>query len=157
MPSPGATDDQIGYADLQQEALRGVVRAALKRIAADGMPGAHQFQITFKTKAPGVSGPPEVLARYPDEMMVVFVPQQFRDLAPGETYFSVTLSFGGQPRALSVPYAAITQFVDPSVGYRLLFSVAEAPPAPPPAERPARADVDPDKPNIVSLDQFRKK
>ena len=84
------------------------MRAALKRAAADGLPGEHHFFITFKTAAPGVSGPPELLARYPDEMMVV-LQHQFWDLAPGETFFSVTLKFGGQPKTLSVPYAAITR------------------------------------------------
>src|SRR5271154_3641217 len=104
MPS---RDEKIDYGMLQQEALRGVVRAALKIVAERGVPGDRELQITFKTKAPGVSGPADVFARFPDEMMVSFRPQQYRDLAPGETFFSVTLSFGGQPRALSVPYAAI--------------------------------------------------
>jgi hypothetical protein len=154
MPGNGPPNDLMDYADLQQDALRGVVRAALKKIAIDGLPGEHWFQVAFKTKAPGVSGPPEVLARYPDEMMVEFRPGQFLELAPGETYFTVTLSFGGQPRELSAPYAAITQFLDPSVGYRLQFSVPDAPPEPP--AKPV-VEVDPDAPNIVSLDQFRKK
>lgn len=155
--------DLMGYGALEQQALRGVVRAALRRIATDGLPGEHQFMITFKSRAPGVSGPPEVMARYPDEMMVAFKPNQFRNLAPGETFFSVTLSFGGQPRSLSVPYAAITEFEDPAVGYRLSFS---APPeAPALIEQPSeQAQPEPPleakdgaKPNIVSLDQFRKK
>ena len=92
----------MGYEALQQEALRGVVRAALKRAATKGLPGDHHFFITFKTKAPGVSGPPELLGQYPDEMKIV-LQNQFWDLAPGETFFSVTLKFGGQPKTLSIP------------------------------------------------------
>jgi hypothetical protein len=159
--------DLIGYDVLQQDALRGVVRAALKHAAAKGLPGDHHFFITFKTTAPGVSGPPELLAQYPDEMMIV-IQHQYWDLAPGETFFSVTLRFGGQPKSLSVPYAAITQFWDPSVDYRLRFAVIEAAPkrASPalsgPAPRPkptAESGETPngETPNIVSLDQFRKK
>ena len=50
--------DLMHYEALAQDALRGVVKAALKRAAApDGLPGAHHFYITFKTEAPGVSGP----------------------------------------------------------------------------------------------------
>jgi hypothetical protein len=85
------------------------------------------------------------------------------------------LRFGGQPKSLSVPYAAITQFWDPSVDYRLRFNVPEPPPKPaalPPAQaaqpkeaRPREAQPksgkaaakDAEAPNIVSLDQFRKK
>jgi hypothetical protein len=169
MPKDGKPRDLIGYAALQQEALRGVVRAALKRAASPkGLPGDHHFFITFKTRALGVSAPPELVEQYPDEMMIV-LQHQYWDLAPGETFFSVTLKFGGQPKTLSVPYAAITQFRDPSVPYGLQFVVPEpaeaASPALPPKAEPAEQPTDEkppaekstEGPNIVSLDQFRKK
>ncbi|HEY2708463.1 MAG TPA: ClpXP protease specificity-enhancing factor SspB [Caulobacteraceae bacterium] len=161
MDQDGKPRDQVGYDALQQEALRGVVRAALK-VAAKGMPGDHHFYITFKTNAAGVTLPPELLKQYPDEMRVL-LRDQYRDLAPGETFFTITLSFGGQPKSLSIPYAAITEFVDPSVEYRLRFFVPEPTPATAIATTPAAAgasdatDTQADGPNIVSLDQFRKK
>jgi hypothetical protein len=152
--------DLMGYEALQQEALRGIVRTVLKRAADKGLPGNHHFFITFKTRAPGVSAPRDLLEQYPDEMMIV-LQHQFWDLAPGETYFSVTLRFGGQPKTLSVPYAAITQFVDPAAEYRLQFSVPEMP-APPPSLPAAEADAEAPASEkagekIVSLDEFRKK
>jgi uncharacterized protein len=164
MPRDGKPPDRIDYEALQQEALRGVVRAALKQASSTGLPADHHFYITFRTGAPGVTGPRELLDQYPDEMMIV-LQNQFWDLAPGETFFSVTLKFGGQPKTLSVPYAAITQFWDPSIDYRLRFAVPEPPPKPaalPPAPTKAAkpkdaGDKDGEKPNIVSLDQFRKK
>jgi hypothetical protein len=164
MPPEGGPKDLMDYDALQQEALRGVVRAALKRAATRGLPGDHHFFITFKTKATGVSGPKDLLDQYPDEMMIV-LQHQFWDLAPGETFFSVTLRFGGQPKPLSIPYAAVTQFWDPSVEYRLTFTPTQAPPAPAPkAAVPAKtpspekpADASGEAPNIVSLDHFRKK
>jgi hypothetical protein len=173
MARDGKPHDRIDYEALQQEALRGVVRAALKQAAATGLPGDHHFYITFKTGAPGVTGPKELLDQYPDEMMIV-LQLQFWDLAPGDAAFGVTLRFGGQPKALTIPYAAITQFWDPSVDYRLRFHVPEPPPspaalAPAPASSPAQGlaskpakpgqppDKDAEAPNIVSLDQFRKK
>jgi uncharacterized protein len=106
--------DLMGYEALAQEALRGVVKAALRRAAAPGgLPGQHHFYITFKTRGPGVSVPPELAERYPDEMTIV-LQHQYWDLAPGETFFSITLKFGGQPKKLSVPYAAVTRFYDPA-------------------------------------------
>ena len=48
--------DLMRYEAMAQDAMRGVVKTALKRAAApEGLPGAHHFYITFKTEAPGVS------------------------------------------------------------------------------------------------------
>src|ERR1700757_4462255 len=156
--------DLMHYEAMAQDALRGVVKAALKRAAApEGPPGAHHFYITFKTDAAGVSGPQDLLGKYPDEMTIV-LQHQYWDLAPGETFFSVTLQFGGQPKRLSIPYAAVTRFYDPSVQFLLQFEPppaatadSKALPAP-----PAEPEGEPTPPaggeaNIVSLDQFRKK
>jgi uncharacterized protein len=160
--------DLIGYEALQQEALRGVVRAALKHVAAKGLPGDHHFLIAFKTTAPGVTLPKPLLAQYPDEMGIV-LQHQYWDLAPGETFFSVTLKFGGQPMSLSIPYGAITHFWDRDVGYQLRFTPTQTGPVAVPAPAPIPAPIvlaapapEPaakpgDGPKIVSLDQFRKK
>lgn len=153
--------DLMQYDALAQDALRGVVKAALRRAAApEGLPGAHHFYITFKTEAPGVSGPSDLLGKYPDEMTIV-LQHQYWDLAPGETFFSVTLQFGGQPKRLSIPYAAVTRFYDPSVQFLLQFetpaSEATAPEPEPEPEPEAAAPAGGGEAKIVSLDQFRKK
>src|SRR5882757_6872137 len=165
--------DLMHYEALAQEALRGVVKAALKRAASPGgLPGQHHFYITFKTRAAGVSAPAELAERYPDEMTIV-LQHQYWDLAPGEASFAVTLKFGGQPKKLLVPYAAVTRFYDPSVQFLLQFEatgaaaepVDAAPPVKLPAPRPAKAKAKAaapapageDEPKVVSLDQFRKK
>jgi len=155
--------DLMGYETLQQEALRGVIKAALARVAPPrGLPGDHHFYISFRTAAPGVSIPADLAARYPDEMTIV-LQNQFWDLTPSETEFAVTLQFGGQPKVLTVPYEAITRFYDPSVQYLLQFS---PPPPAPNASTSAKSAAEHAgkgsagegaEPKIVSLDQFRKK
>ena len=155
--------DLMHYEALAQDALRGVVKAALRQAASpEGIPGDHHFYITFRSKAPGVSGPPDLLDKYPDEMTIV-LQHQYWDLAPGETFFKVTLKFGGQPKKLEVPYAAVTRFYDPSVQFLLQFETDEvreelpqeiADPEPAGDASEALAD---DEPKVVSLDQFRKK
>ena len=163
MAQEPTAEDQMHYEAMAQDALRGVVKAALKRAASPaGLPGAHHFYITFKTEAPGVSGPPDLLGRYPEEMTIV-LQHQYWDLAPGETFFAVTLKFGGSPKRVSVPYAAVTRFYDPSVQFLLQFE--------PPAagegeiEEPVEAEMAEEAPEavgddgakVVSLDHFRKK
>ena len=154
--------DLMHYEAMAQDALRGVVKAALKRAAEpQGLPGAHHFYVTFKTEAPGVSGPIDLLGKYPDEMTIV-LQHQYWDLAPGETFFSITLQFGGQPKRLSVPYAAVTRFYDPSVQFLLQFeppaAAADGKAAEPQTKAAPQAEAPADgEAKIVSLDQFRKK
>jgi hypothetical protein len=166
MSPPPTHPDLMHYEAMAQDALRGVVKMALKRAAApDGLPGDHHFYITFKTHAPGVSGPPELLGQYPDEMKIV-LQHQYWDLAPGETFFAVTLKFGGQPKRLSIPYAAVTQFFDPHAQFMLQFSAPppeaneDQPEPDQPQDEPAAASApspEGEEPKVVSLDQFRKK
>lgn len=163
MAQDGFPKDEMRYDALAQEALRGVVKAALKRAAApDGLPGAHHFYVTFRTTAPGVSLPPDLLAKYPEDMTIV-LQHQYWDLAPGETFFAVTLKFGGAPRRLSIPYAAVTRFYDPSVQFLLQFEAPEPAPveeakAPlPEPDASGEGEGEGEGPKIVSLDQFRKK
>ena len=155
--------DEMNYEQLAQDALRGVVRSALDRAALpDGIPGAHQFYITFKTRAPGVSVPPDILAKYPDEMTVV-LQHQYWDLKVEAARFSVMLKFGGMPKVLALPYTAVTRFYDPSVQFLLQFEppatvdeIAAEIAATEPAATPPPPSGD-EGPKVVSLDQFRKK
>ena len=58
--------DEMLYERLAQDALRGVIRAALERAASPGgIPGAHHFYITFKTNKYGISKPPSRLTILP--------------------------------------------------------------------------------------------
>jgi hypothetical protein len=154
--------DMIGYEALQQEALRGVIRAALAMAAGpDGLPGEHHFYISFHTHAPGVAIPEELRSRYPEDMTIV-LQNQFWDLNPGESAFSVTLQFNGQPKSLFIPYAAINRFYDPSVRYMLQFASAEAiatasVPALAPTPKPEPRPVAEPGAKVVALDQFRRK
>ncbi len=161
--------DSIDYQALVQDALRDVVRAVLAGVEKDGrLPGAHHFYIAFNTMHPGVKVSAAILQRYPQEMTVV-LQNQFWDLHAGEDDFQVTLSFNNIPEKLSIPYAAVKSFFDPSTRFGLQFTapadtaparVLETPgkaPAPA-AESPPDAQGAPRKPGeVVSLDTFRKK
>ncbi len=147
--------DILRYDKMVETALRGVVREVLARTATSGLPGAHHFYITFRTGFPGVGIPEHLLKQYPEEMTVV-VENQFWDLEVTEERFAVTLNFKSRPDRLSIPFAAITAFADPSVKFGLQFQVAlpdapETPPAPEP--RPAKHKEG----EVVTLDAFRKK
>lgn len=112
--------DHIRYDLLIQEALRGVLRTVLSDAANNGLPGDHHFSVTFDTRAEGVRLSQRMRAQYPSEMTII-LQHQFWDLVVTEDSFEVGLSFGGVPERLSIPFAAVKGFVDPSVEFGLKF------------------------------------
>jgi hypothetical protein len=138
--------DQIRYDLLTQQALRGVVRSVLTDAAKKGLPGDHHFFITFDTHADGVRMSERLRAQYPDEMTVI-LQHQFWDLTVSDVGFDVGLSFGGITERLSIPFDAITAFVDPSVQFGLQFEeVGEGHEAQAPANSHDKAKDKPAKP-----------
>jgi hypothetical protein len=164
-------DDLMRYDQLAQNALRGVVREALRIVERSGLPGTHHFYIAFNTRHPGVNIGERLAARYPRDMTIV-LQHQFWGLMVDDDHFEVELSFDNIPEKLIIPFAAVKGFLDPAVQFGLQFEAlptaaegagkdAAAEPqesqseAPEPAatENPAPAGV----PKVVSLDSFRKK
>ncbi len=161
--------DKIDYQKMTQDALRGVVRAALDIAAKDGLPGDHHFFIAFSTGAPGVNISARLRERHPEEMTIV-LQHQYWDLDIAPDKFTIKLSFNNIPETLVVPFAAVKGFLDPSVQFGLQFENG----APKTAQTDAAAletetkdsseGDDADKgetetgdSEVVSLDAFRKK
>jgi hypothetical protein len=171
-----AGKDFIGYAELTDRALRGVVRDVLQIVIKKGLVGSHHFYIAFDTRHPGVSISDALRAQYPYEMAIV-LQHQFWDLKVSEHDFEVTLSFNKMPETIRVPFLAIRGFRDPSVEFGFQFqsppaarpgpgtALATKPEAPPPAriEKVEKEEKNPEQQpqeepgQVVSLDAFRKK
>lgn len=160
-------EEPFQYDMMVDEALRGVVRRALRQVAQHGLPGNHHFYITFKTRADGVSIPPYLLEKYADEMTIV-LQFQFWDLEIEEDLFTVSLSFNDVRERLVIPFAAITGFADPSVKFGLQFqtldeSELEDMDLPEISDENAAEELPENDGNkeamgqVVSLDNFRKK
>ena len=173
-------DSLLPYDRWIEQAYRQVMIRALNHAAAEGLPGAHHFYVTFRTDDPDTVVPKRMLAQYPAEMTIV-LQHQFWDLKVDDVThtLSVGLSFGNVPTTLVVPLRAITGFADPQVRLVLRFTAAHADdvsgapagtapgilPAEPqaalagPAAAPdVEAGPPPDPtPQVVSLDAFRKR
>lgn len=153
-------EDLMHYDVMAQEALRGVIRAALKVARDKGLPGEHHFYISFRTDAPGVDISERLRKQYPEEITIV-LQHQFWNLEVMEDRFSVDLTFSKIPERLVVPYAAVQGFFDPSVQFGLQFEAgpprSAAAPAPAEASAPAPEPASGDAAAVVSLDAFRKK
>ncbi len=153
-----APDSLLPYDAWMEDSLRYVVLRALEHVLEHGLPGNHHFYITFRTDFPGVQLPSRLLQKYPQEMTIV-LQHQYRDLVvdAASRSFGVTLSFGSVPAALTIPLAAVTAFVDPSIQYGLRFRVDLPEPAPQPEAAAAPAADAAPAPQVVSLDAFRKR
>lgn len=160
--------DYIGYEALTQAAMRGVVREALRQAAkGSAPPGDHHFYVTFRTKAPGVKIPDHLIEQFPEEMTIV-IQHQYWDLEVHDGHFEIILKFNRVPQHLSIPYVAMTRFVDPAVNFGVSFEKAGnaedaasvVDPAPEGADTTDGASADAPAAGaetVVSLDAFRRK
>jgi len=150
--------DRLNYPKILEAALRDAVRRVLVEVAEHGLPSDHHFYVGFRTDAPGASLPRFLRERYPEEMTIV-LQHQFWDLEVGDDEFSVSLSFDNAPQRLTVPFAALTAFMDPSAQFALRFDGGSeatepaapeepAPPTPPQERQPGE---------VVRFDPSRRK
>jgi len=114
--------DSIHYGQLVEQALRGVVRDVLVRVAREGIPAPHHFYVTFRTDHPGVGLAASLRERYPNEMTIV-LQHQYWDLQVDDEGMAVTLSFNNQPQRIVIPFAALKVFADPGVEFGLQFTI----------------------------------
>jgi len=155
--------NQIDYARLMHDAMRGLVANLLRDVMDNGLPGEHHFFVTYDTREKGVVMPDWLRERYPEEITIV-IQHEFKDLGVQDAGFRIVLEFGGTPVALYVPFSAVRTFVDPSVEFGLRFDHSENDEADTEEEAvdeaPMAKDVSDDAPHkdaqVVRLDQFRK-
>ncbi len=146
--------DGFNYEEMVQEALRSVVREALRSTAVEGLPGAHHFYIAFKTDYPGVQLADYLRDRHPEEMTIV-IQHQYWGLEVEEKGFYVTLSFSDSQERIYIPFHALLSFMDPYAKFGLQFT--------PPSFSEEFEETAKDLPlsdstdNVITLDQFRKK
>ena len=152
-------DSLIPYDEIVQEALRAIPGRVLRDVERSGaLPGNHHFYITFKTQASGVSIPPHLTQKFPDEMTIV-LQHKFWDLKVTGEGFEVSLTFNQVPAHLVIPFAAIRFFVDPAVNFSLEFQVQGGGDDPEPhedAENDSPDDAD-GASNVVTVDFGKKK
>lgn len=157
----------IDYGNLMHQAMRGLIKSVLEDVAANGLPGAHHFFITFDTTHPDVAIADWLRERYPSEMTVV-LQHWFSGLEVTDEGFSITLNFGNSPEPLVIPFDSLRTFVDPSVEFGLRFESQDDDEDEDDADDSAEdgddeAEVTTPEPaaprteaEVVSLDKFRK-
>jgi hypothetical protein len=147
------------YEELVQKALLEVAKEVLRDVSANGLSGNHHFYIRFRTDHPKTKIPSYLKQRHPEEIMIV-IQYQFWNLKVGKDHFSVDLSFNSIQETLTIPYDAMTAFIDPSVKFALQFTPSFADGSP---IKGVDSDADDNKISddengkIINFDSFRKK
>ena len=117
---PGSKE--INYEQLVESALIGVVRDILRHVSKNGLVGESHYYVNFSTSHAGVNIPDFLRERFPQEMTIV-LQHQFWDLIVREEDFSVSLSFGGEPHVLTIPFSGLISFADPAREFGLRFAL----------------------------------
>lgn len=150
--------NEINYGQMMQQAMQGLLKSILERVANEGLPGDHHFFITFDTRHPGVDMSAWLKEEYPEEITIV-MQEWFDGLAVMSDRFTVTLNFNDTAEPMVIPFDAIRTFVDPSVEFGLRFDAQDN--VDDFEELPDFDDEDDDDEphkdaDVVSLDAFRK-
>lgn len=161
----------FNYEPLIEKALRGVIADSLSHAAKNGLVGDQHFYISFLTRFDGVEMPLYLKEEYPEEITIV-LQHQFFGLKIFPDRFEVLLTFRTAPEKIVVPFAAITDFMDPSQRFELRFATESAEESTEETKEPTESskpkkttkkaskakDSEPKaSDNIVTLDAFRKK
>lgn len=147
--------------------MKGLVRETLRRVSKlDHLPGDHHFYVTFRTHTQGVQMADYLKDRFPEEMTIV-IQHQYWEFEVHDDHFEIILKFSGVPQHLSIPFAAVSRFFDPSVNFGLQFdgalpldgqtSLIEPMSDAPPKAAPATPTPAEGGGAVVSLDAFRRK
>ena len=160
-------NDCLNYEKLVEDALRTVVREALRKIASSGPPAGNHLYISFETRAKGVEMSETLREQFPDEMTIV-LQHEYWDLKVEETGFRVTLNFDKIPHELVIPLSAVSGFADQNANFGLQFgpnAVGNKAHGsnPPPSSNHEQIDKpvtgkpkETSNPKIIALDSFRK-
>ncbi len=112
---------QIDYKALIENAMLGMVRAILKKIAQSGLPENHHFLITFFSNSKGVIIPDWMKEKYPDKMTII-IRNWFENLNVTEKKFDISLNFNNTVEHLTIPFSSLELFADPSVDFAISFN-----------------------------------
>lgn len=146
------------YDELVQKALIAVVQEVLEDVSKNGLSGNHHFYVRFRTDHPKTRVPKYLKERHPEEVMIV-IQYQFWNLKVMSDHLLIDLSFNGIQETLTIPYAALTAFVDPSVKFALQFTPSFGDNLPGSSEKKELSSKNKAKDDgkIISFDSFRKK
>ena len=113
-------DELIRYDVLVENAMRGVVREALKKLSKKPENNKSYFIITFDTKHKDTIISDNIRKKYPNEITII-LQHQFFNLKVFQKYFEVDLSFSGTLEKIRIPFEAITIFIDPTINFQISF------------------------------------
>ena len=134
-----------------QKAYKFMVKEILSDVAKEGLDKDSALFISFKTNREDVIIPDFVRAKYPDEISII-LQYQFENLIVNEQSFCVDLAFGGVLSTITVPFNALTQFIDQASQFGFTLT-----PIPYSKKEEAKSKNQCENPQVIDLERYRKK
>lgn len=111
----------IDYNGLVEQAMRSVIREAIKEIRDNKDDKRYCLMFEINTKHKGVKLPKNILLQYPKTITLI-IQYQFSNLEVFDNYFCVDLSFNGKICNVTIPFDSILSFLDKENEFEIKFN-----------------------------------
>jgi hypothetical protein len=112
--------ETVDYAALQHIALTHTISMAMT-VMQTMQPEGSEIYVTFATHFPDVVLSDKLKAAHPEVITVMICKGSYSDLEVTSRAFTVRLRFGDQHEEISVPFRAVTAFVDKGADVAVLI------------------------------------
>ena len=116
-PDGGRAVQQVVDANSRRDIVRGLLTLAPN---PDRLTDGHHYLITFNTRAKGVEIDEKLRLAFPQRMTVI-LQYDFLVVRMDPASFTLRLHFGGVPKLVTIPYDAVTELEDPSMGLHFVW------------------------------------
>ncbi len=115
----------VDYRYLIDKSVLDVLKQILNDVG-NNLYGERSFYISFRSSYQGVVLSEFIRQKYPNEITIV-LQHQFKNLKVFEEKFVVNINFSGIAEDIEVPFAAITNFLDPLADFGFQFLLPKKP------------------------------
>jgi hypothetical protein len=109
----------LNYSNLVDNAMRGILRLALKRI--EEKPKDVCYLLVINTKHKGIVAPKFIKEAYPNEMTML-MKNKFSDFVLKGNSFEISITFNKKQAFLTIPIESILFFSDQNAGIEFRFA-----------------------------------
>ena len=114
---------EMSYIEKMHHYMRMMIKDILSSVEQNGLQGDQHFYVSFKQPFPGLIIPDHMKEKHGSEI-VILLKNNFKNIYVFENYFSVALFLNEQESQITIPFASIAHFIDPSKNFSITLDPA---------------------------------